>query len=460
MKITKTSLALLVGAALLTGCNDDTEYVDVQAKEVKIATYNLSFDRKTFDALVAEMQVTPAQQTKLVAAYLDGSISAEEKSTAEKVIQIRNVAAIIQKNRPDVLMMAEYNNDGTGENKAALEGFQKNYLSVAQSLDGAGGPANLEPIVYPYAESYATNTGLLSEFDLDNNGVAGQMPGDAWGFGVYHGQYAFALMSKYKIDTANTRTFQEFKWKDMDGVQMPTITICDKPSKIPAGMNCGDDWYTAEEWQQVRLSSKNHVDAPIIIPTEKGNEVVHLLMSHPTPPVFDTGKNKQQNAAEVEFWHHYIQGKDYFYDDAGKQGGLPANAKFVMMGDQNLDPLSGDGISSVMQALHDDPRVNQEVMNGALFPTSYGATEHAVAQNSDHPVPNRMTSTFGLAVDYALPSANLNVVDSGVYWAASYEEGHRLFIDKRIDDVDGNKVPGEGKDVSSDHRMIWIKAQF
>lgn len=123
------------------------------------------------------MQIEPAQQAALVTAYLDGSIAAEDKTTAEKVIQIRNVAAIIQKNRPDVLMMAEYNNDGTGEDKAALEGFQKNYLSVAQSLDGAGGEANLEPIEYPYAESYSTNTGLLSDFDLDNNGTAGQMPG-------------------------------------------------------------------------------------------------------------------------------------------------------------------------------------------------------------------------------------------------------------------------------------------
>ena len=49
----------------------------------------------------------------------------DAKTTAEKVIQIRNVAAIIQNNRPDVLLMAEYNNDGVGENKTALEGFQQ-----------------------------------------------------------------------------------------------------------------------------------------------------------------------------------------------------------------------------------------------------------------------------------------------------------------------------------------------
>ncbi len=116
------------------------------------------------------MQVEPAKQTQLVTAYLDKSIAAEDKAMAEKVIQIRNVAAIIQKNRPDVLMMAEYNNDGTGENKTALEASRK-LPSIAQSLEGAGGKADLEPIEYPYAESYSTNTGLNSGLDLDNDGV-------------------------------------------------------------------------------------------------------------------------------------------------------------------------------------------------------------------------------------------------------------------------------------------------
>ncbi len=454
MKTLLTPLALLIGSALLTGCDEETKYVDVQPTTVKIATYNLSFDRATFADLVNEMQISPSKQTQLVTAYLDGSIADNEKTTAEKVIQIRNVAAIIQKNRPDVLMMAEYNNDGTGEDKSALIGFQNNYLSVAQSLQGAGGSAELEPIEYPFAQSYATNTGLLSEFDLDNNGTAGQMPGDAWGFGLYHGQYAFALMSKFEIDNANTRTFQTFKWKDMQGAQTPTITICDGSQTIPADMKCGDNWYSDDEWQQVRLSSKNHVDAPIIIPTAHGNQVVHLLLSHPTPPVFDPGKNKAQNAAEVAFWHDYVQDKAYFYDDAGKNGGLKTGSHFVIMGDLNLDPVAGDGISQVMKDLHADPLLNQKVMNGELYPTSFGAAEHAVDKAVNHPYPNRISSTFGLGVDYAMPSATLNIVDSGIYWPASYEAGRALFNDARIGKY------GNGKDVSSDHRMIWIKAQF
>lgn len=148
MKTIKTTLALLVGAVVLSGCNESDKQTMAEPTQVKIATYNLSFDRATFADLVAEMQIAPETQQRLVTTYLDGTIDDADKSQAEKVIQIRNVAAIIQKNRPDVLMMAEYNNDGTGENKAALIGFQTNYLSVAQSLNGAGGGANLEPIEY------------------------------------------------------------------------------------------------------------------------------------------------------------------------------------------------------------------------------------------------------------------------------------------------------------------------
>ena len=423
-------------------------------KTLKIATYNLSFDRNTFAQLVTEMQVEPARQQTLVAAYLADKIDQKDKKLAQNIIQIRNVAAVIQHNRPDVLMMAEFNNDGTGEDTSALIGFQNNYLSVAQSRQGAGGEPDLAPIYYPFAKAYATNTGLLSEFDLDNNGQKGQLPGDAWGFGFYHGQYAFALLSMYPIDASQTRTFQHFKWKDMPNADIPTITICDGSQKIPKGMVCGDPWYSDAEWQQVRLSSKNHVDAPIIIPTANGDQVIHLLMSHPTPPVFDPGKNQQQNAAEVQFWHHYIQNQPYFYDDAGKTGGLANNAKFVIMGDLNLDPVAGDGLSDVMQALHRDPLLNQNVTQGKLYPTSLGAAEFAAQQSSTHPYPQRITSTFGLAVDYALPSANLTVIDSGVYWPAFDQAGYRLMNDSRLGRY------GDGKDVSSDHRLLWVEVKL
>ena len=119
-KINTSFVFLIVLLTRCDGCN-----VKFQPKDVKIATFNLSFDRKTFENLVAEMRIEPVEQNELVKDYLNGILIDDAKTTAEKVIQIRNVAAIIQKNRPDVLLMAEYNNDGVGENKTALDGFQQ-----------------------------------------------------------------------------------------------------------------------------------------------------------------------------------------------------------------------------------------------------------------------------------------------------------------------------------------------
>ena len=90
----KTSIAFAIFSALLIGCSSDTDYV--QPEEVKIATYNLSFDRATFQDLVTEMQIEPSVQAVLVSDYLNNTISTANKETAAKVIQIRNVAAASQ----------------------------------------------------------------------------------------------------------------------------------------------------------------------------------------------------------------------------------------------------------------------------------------------------------------------------------------------------------------------------
>ena len=44
---------------------------------------------------------------------------------------------------------------------------------------------------------------------------------------------------------------------------------------------------------------------PIIV----NGEPIHLLLSHPTPPVFDTfsDTNLIRNKYEVMFWKHYIE---------------------------------------------------------------------------------------------------------------------------------------------------------
>ena len=76
------------------------------------------------------------------------------------------------------------------------------------------------------------------------------------------------------------------------------------PSRSSAGRTCPDamlpddpatdapaDWYSPEELEVVRLSSKSHWDLPIRI----GHKTVHFLVSHPTPPVFDGARGPQRH---------------------------------------------------------------------------------------------------------------------------------------------------------------------
>src|SRR5207249_8250965 len=73
--------------------------------------------------------------------------------------QARNVAEVIQRVRPDVLLINEFDYDPL---ERAAELFQHHYLGFSQN--GA------DPIAYPHRFSAEVNTGLPSGFDLDRDG--------------------------------------------------------------------------------------------------------------------------------------------------------------------------------------------------------------------------------------------------------------------------------------------------
>ncbi|WP_421266986.1 endonuclease/exonuclease/phosphatase family protein [Aeromonas veronii] len=448
--INKTLLAAAISLGMLAGCNSDN---DSKAADpmVRFATFNLSFDRTAAGMLTGELALTRTEQDALLARLAEGSLSGATETTAKNVQQIRNVAEIIQRTRPDVFLLNEFDNDGKGESTADLKAFNDNYLAHAQH-------AEVTAISYPVMQNFATNTGLMSGYDLNLDGKVNSGPDDAWGFGNYHGQYAFAVMSKYPIDTKQIRTFQNFKWKDMPGEQNPIIDDCNNPKvKIPASRQCGDAWYSDAAWQQYPLSSKNHADVPVRIKTEKGEEVIHFLISHPTPPIFANAARHtvKHNRAEIAFWNDYVKGLNYMTDDKGTKGGLAKNAKFVIAGDLNADPLTGDGDLTAIQALLDNALMNQAITNGPLIPVSEGGPEclikgYCKQSNKNRPNPERITNTSGLQLDHVIPSANLNAVKSGIYWPASFEEGYHLVYGVF------NGTPDVAKKVSSDHRMVWV----
>ena len=105
----------------------------------------------------------------------------------------------------------------------------------------------------------------------------------------------------------------------------------------------GTSYYSDEALEVFRLSSKSHWDVSVQVGSND-NKVIHFLVSHPTPPVFDgpEDRNGKRNYDEIRFWADYVDDEDYFYDDAGVSGGLKKGSRFVIMGDQNSDPFDGD----------------------------------------------------------------------------------------------------------------------
>ena len=152
----------------------------------------------------------------------------------------------------------------------------------------------------------------------------------------------------FPIEQSRVRTFQTFLWKDMPGALLPD----DPATPAPA------DWYSPDELDVFRLSSKSHWDLPLRV----GRKTVHFLVSHPTPPVFDgpEDRNGTRNFDEIRFWADYVRpgASRYVYDDDGRRGGLRPGAFFVIAGDQNSDPLDGDSIPGAAQQLLENPRVN------------------------------------------------------------------------------------------------------
>lgn len=411
-----SKVTLHAGAALLLAAS-----AAAQSGSFRFATYNSFLNRSAGGALISDLS-SPGNP------------------------QVAAVAEVLQRARPDVVLLNEFDYDAGA---AALDLFRQNYLSVAQN--GAA------PIDYPYYFLASSNTGVPSGFDLDNNGVVGTTIGtadyanDAFGFGFFPGQFGMVLLSRYPIEVSQVRTFQNFLWNDMPGALLPDDLATSEPA----------DWYSPAELAVVRLSSKSHWDVPVRV----GGRLVHVLCAHPTPPVFDGAedRNGRRNHDEIRFWADYVTpgAGGYIRDDLGGLGGLTIGERFVIVGDYNADPIDGDGVPGAIQQLLDNPRVRD------TFPASRGGFEASIFEGGANLAhegnPSLDTGNFtdisaffapsgNLRVDYVLPSKNLIVDGSGVFWPGELDP---YFSTVGLGDpTNGNVV------VSSDHRLVWVDARI
>jgi len=374
-------------------------YAEPIGQTLRVATYNVSFYRDREGQLVEDLK--------------RGDTQAEQ------------IAEVIQRVRPDVLLLNEFDWDYEGE---GIKTFREKYLGQSQQ--------GLDPIVYPYMQQNRVNTGEPSPHDFDNDGETGG-PGDAYGWGRYPGQYGMVVLSRLPIDRDNIHSFQYFRWSDMPDAKLPKQAD-------------GSGYYTEEELSVFRLSSKTMLDVTVQVPLAGGIDRFHLLCSHPTPPVFDGPENRNglRNHDEIRMLADYVDAGrgNYLKSDGGKRGGLEAGAAFVIVGDLNADPTDGGSSPDNIGQL-----LNHPLVNSAESPSSAGAVESSKRHadlNAAHKGPAKFdTANFSkdghgnLRADYVLPSRNLKVAGGGVFWPASGE-------------------PGAEAIGATDHRMVYIDLEL
>ena len=177
----------VAGALAPTAAADDT---------VRFATFNASLNRATEGMLVDHLS------------------HPEVDDVSRR--QMRNVAEVIQRERPDVVLINEFDFDpGRGLTCSAT-------TSSRSAQNGAG------PIDYRYRYVAPSNTGIASGNDLNNNGTSSRpraLPGTATSVRlrrlprpVRHGR-----LLPFPISPTACADVPELPWADMPGARSPTI---------------------------------------------------------------------------------------------------------------------------------------------------------------------------------------------------------------------------------------------
>ncbi|MEY3459335.1 MAG: hypothetical protein RL215_2492 [Planctomycetota bacterium] len=368
-------------------------------QRVRVATFNCSLNRNEAGLLSSEL-------------------------AGGELGQARQIARILRRVRPDIVLLNEFDFAADGLAAAA---FCREYL------EAEGAWASEPPLVLGERFQASVNTGEPSGRDFDQDGRMGG-PADAIGFGRFPGQYGMLVLSRFPIQRDRSRTFQRVLWRDMPNALLPMNPKTNQP------------WYSAADLEVLRLSSKSHWDVSVQLP---GLEL-HVLASHPTPPAFDGAEDRNgcRNHDEIRFWADYLgaETSGWIRDDAGRSGGLEQGAAFVILGDLNADPFDGGSRPGAIQQLLDHPRVNAELPG-----RSAGAGEAAILQqgrnreqrgNAEEDTADFSDSSVGnLRVDYVLPSRGLRRVGGGVFWPLKGEAGADLIE-------------------CSDHRLVWVDLEF
>ena len=345
--------------------------------DLRIATYNADLSRRGPGLLLRDI------------------LSGDDK-------QIAAVVEVIAQVDPDILLLTKVDYD---HDLVALN-------ALAGELEARGAH-------YPHLFAFAPNSGMQTGRDITGDGRRGTAD-DAQGYGRFAGAGGMALLSRFPVMPEEARDFSGFLWRDLPDARLPQADGVPFPSE--------------DVFAKQRLSSTGHWDVPLRLPA--GGRL-HLLAWYAGPPVFGGPheRNLRRNHDETRFWSLLL-------DDALPMP--PPDGPFVLLGDSNLDPHDGDGDHAAMRALLAHPALQDPQ------PRSHGGVEAATGPlNTAHVGDPGLDTTHwtqeagpgNLRVDYVLPSADLRVHASGVFWPAPGTQEHDRF--------------GEAVARASRHRLVW-----
>lgn len=337
-------------------------------------------------ALIAALIAAPAAAQTLRLATFDPGLTRKGPGLLLRDIQggkddqIAAVLTVIAQTRPDVLLLTGFDWDHDG---LALDAFADRLR--AQGLD------------YPHRFAARPNTGMATGIDMDGDGRLGRAR-DAQGYGRFTGQGGMAIMSRFPLGEVTDHS--AMLWRDMPG-------------------NLIGDALTPQAAQIQRLSSVAHWDVPVMV----GATELRLLAFSATTPVFDgpEDRNGRRNHDEIAFWTGY-----------------DAAPPFVVMGNANLDPVDGEGRQQAIRDLLARTGDPQPHSSGGAQAAQTGA--NATQQGN----PALDTASWGdktpgnLRLDYVLPSRDMTVIASGVFWPAPNDP---------LADIAAQ---------ASRHRLVWV----
>ena len=305
--------------------------------------------------------------------------------------QIDAVIQIIARNAPDILVLQRVDYD-----------YDLHALSALRDALSTAG------VDYPHLFALRPNSGQQTGLDMDGDGRAGDAR-DAQGYGEFAGQGGMAVLSRFPVDRDHAQDFSQLLWQDLPDALLPEVD--------------GEPFPSPEANAIQKLSSVGHW----VVPVSVGDAKLDLMIFHASPPVFDgpEDRNGRRNHDEVMLWRHYLDGR------IGTLSGNP----FALVGGANLDPADSDGRKEAIIALLTDDRLQDP------RPARPG---EAVQQAGHKGNPRLDTAEWpapgpgALRVDYILPSADVTVAGSGIYWPPEGTEEAELAY------------------IASRHRLVWV----